>query len=341
MLELQPLEYVGGHGGILRAGGRVYKPFQGGERGVREAAFYARVSTAAAGVGAGAEAPPACFMPRYHGTATLAAAAAAAGAEGGVFRVVVPGAAAGGGGVGGSSGGGALEGGEAQAQYLVLEDLTAPMALPCVADIKVGTQTYTPDTDAEKAAREREKYPWQASLGFRVTGMHVREPRGGGTRCYWRSYGLGLDPFTALHAFEAFLFDGAVVRRDVAVALLLKLRPIAEWFAAQTDAVFYSSSVLLLYDGGVPIGCPPVVDVRMVDFAHVWDARGCRDEGVLCGLREIISRLEEVAAGSGPPANYAVPPTALTRREENVLAGMLHAEPEGEAVRTGARAGVE
>eukprot|EP00392_Amoebophrya_sp_AT5.2_P016050 g16289.t1 len=55
--------------------------------------------------------------------------------------------------------------------YLVLEDVTWGMVLPCVCDIKIGQQTYDPLASQSKKQKCIEKYPLQSKLGFRVVGM--------------------------------------------------------------------------------------------------------------------------------------------------------------------------
>ncbi|CAD7933953.1 unnamed protein product [Amoebophrya sp. A120] len=56
-------------------------------------------------------------------------------------------------------------------RYLVLQDVTHNMLLPCVCDIKIGQQTYDPLASASKRKKCIEKYPLQEKLGFRLVGM--------------------------------------------------------------------------------------------------------------------------------------------------------------------------
>jgi len=98
--------------------------------------------------------------------------------------------------------------------------------------------------------------------------------------------------------------------------MLTRLEALEAWFESQADFRFYGSS-LLFFDGEggeAAAGAPqllvrhptgmasvapatPVVDVRMIDFAHVWSIRDGpegRDEGYLTGLRSTKAYVRKV-----------------------------------------------
>ena len=52
-----------------------------------------------------------------------------------------------------------------------LHDGSQGQQRPSVLDIKMGRATHGPFASPDKAARERGKYPHQASVGFRIIGM--------------------------------------------------------------------------------------------------------------------------------------------------------------------------
>jgi len=61
--------------------------------------------------------------------------------------------------------------------YLILTNVTQYFSKPCVLDLKMGRQTFEPDTSSpEKAMRERLKYPQQDAFGFRIVGMRIYNP---------------------------------------------------------------------------------------------------------------------------------------------------------------------
>lgn len=43
-------------------------------------------------------------------------------------------------------------------------------------DVKVGTQSYEHDASAEKIAYEKQKFPLQETVGFRIQGIKVLDP---------------------------------------------------------------------------------------------------------------------------------------------------------------------
>jgi 1D-myo-inositol-tetrakisphosphate 5-kinase/inositol-polyphosphate multikinase len=259
-------------------------------RGEREAAFYAAL-------GARAEPAPAAFAPRFFGVARAAEIGRAAelGAE---------------------------------QRLIALEDLTARARCPCVMDVKVGVRTYGETASAEKALAEGRKYPLQAEVGFRITGMRVwegdtgartREEQedGGGRsndcgagrwRDHGRAFGLAiLDRDKLPVGFEEFLRDAhrQRIRIELVAAFLTRLRAIEAWFEAQTEFRFYGTSLLFVYDGVAAVPSESAIDVRMIDFAHAADGRGERDEGFLLGLRTIIAVLESVAERHAPQPSRA------------------------------------
>jgi hypothetical protein len=203
--------------------------------------------------------------------------------------------------------------------YLMLEDLTAPYRRPCVMDIKMGVQTWDEDAPLDKVLQERGKYPTQQAVGFRLTGMRVWDTAAGRYREHGRGFGYALGEDDLVRGFAEFLHDGTRLRVELIPQLLARLHAIREWMAGQAEHRCYGTSLLLLYDGGdgeeeeagvhaatargrrkLAPGAPappPRVDVRMIDFAHVWpirDGPGGRDTGYLLGLDRVIGYLEQL-----------------------------------------------
>jgi hypothetical protein len=284
-----PIPVVGGHAGMLGNGDHVLKPCVG-PRGQAEADFYRRVFDPSRGL-----ADPVRFLPHFLGTTTTTAAPAPATAS-------------------------------APSSYLVLEDLARPYRRPSVMDLKVGVQTWDENAPVAKVEQERAKWPPQQVVGFRFTGMRVWDAVHGGFREHGRAFGYALDESTLDRAFAEYLSDGrGGIRRELIPPFLARLREIEGYFARQNEFRFYGSSLLFLYEGDAATGprrpsshehqhhqasssssssAPPpsppplpVVDVRMIDFAHVWPIRDGpegRDDGYLTGVRSIMRYLEQV-----------------------------------------------
>lgn len=73
-----------------------------------------------------------------------------------------------------------------------------------------------------------------------------------------------------------------------------QLRELESWFRHQREFHFYSSSVLILYEGDAACVEDSNVRVRLVDFAHTFTSDGKRDENFLGGLASLICWLEDV-----------------------------------------------
>ncbi|ETK78805.1 hypothetical protein, variant 3 [Phytophthora nicotianae] len=141
---------VGGHAtsktSLKAHNGRILKPFQSKQRGERECEFYERVFATEKDLLEFAALRK--FLPMYHGTVIVPEVE-----DGQEVNGVHPG------------------------QYLVLEDLTWGRKWPCIMDVKMGTRSYEDNATAEKIAYEKSKFPLQETLGFRIQGIKVYNPK--------------------------------------------------------------------------------------------------------------------------------------------------------------------
>ena len=62
----------------------------------------------------------------------------------------------------------------------------------------------------------------------------------------------------------------------------------------QRDFQFYSSSVLIIYEGDAESAAEANVAIRLVDFAHTFASRGQKDPNFIAGLRAVIKALKNV-----------------------------------------------
>jgi len=103
-----------------------------------------------------------------------------------------------------------------------------------------------------------------------------------------------MDPQSISHGFNAFLDLGHELHDEVVPTIVSQLGRIEEWFQHQHQYEFYSSSILVIYEGkqkATDKECPRV-RTMMIDFGHVYDSNGNRDEGYLYGLRSIIHHFQ-------------------------------------------------
>ena len=286
---LHPYPYqVAGHttpdgapGALGDGAGRFYKPLQAGVRGERERAFYEGVTRLAApssgdgdshgddhpaGPFTARAAPLLAALPRFHGVAAA--------------------------------------GGPENTLFLVLEDVAAGYARPCLADIKVGARAWYPGASPADAAKWKahDGVATQGVLGWKVCGMQVWRWRGeeegeagGGTGeaappssppagQWWRpgkDWCRALTPATAPGALAAFAGGGGGTTSPAALfggpaGLAAAVGRLATWAAGQTDVALHSASVLLLYEGdpAAAARAGPRPAVRLIDFAHSFITSG-------------------------------------------------------------------
>ena len=98
-------------------------------------------------------------------------------------------------------------------------------------------------------------------------------------------------------AFEEYLIHARPeAALEVLDGFLGRLLAIRDWFERQSILHFYASSVLLVYEGHAKL--PPAVDIRMIDFSHVFPTVETgiqeRDENYLYGLNKIIELFSQI-----------------------------------------------
>mmetsp|Transcript_11064 Transcript_11064/g.16500 ORF Transcript_11064/g.16500 Transcript_11064/m.16500 type:complete len:436 (-) Transcript_11064:62-1369(-) len=202
-------------------------------------------------------------------------------------------------------------------RFLLLEDLTFPFrsGRACILDVKLGTRQYRVGATAEKELRQRikSKTTTTGQFGFRLNGMRIWNRKNNSFVIRDKYWGRSIQGETLESAIEEFFFDGESLRLDVIpplLDLLVNLSTAIE--TARSNCRFYSSSVLLIYDGATHgdnfISHKPKVDVRMIDFANSLStvSKTCLkdsskftnfhhpEDGCLLGIRNLVNILEGI-----------------------------------------------
>ncbi|GLT66382.1 hypothetical protein SLA2020_387490 [Shorea laevis] len=275
-----PDHQVAGHratdgklGPLIDDSGRFYKPLQDGERGSREVAFYRDFST-------NAEIPDYIgkFFPVFYGTVMAEASD-----------------------------------GSGLSPHLVLQDLVSGRCNPSVMDIKIGSRTWYPEASEDYIEKclKKDRKSTSVSLGFRVSGLQVFESEESG---FWKPGKKQVSNFTPEDVrlvLRNFVSSNPSVNSKSpncslvhsvyggSSGILAQLLDLKAWFENQTIYHFHSCSVLMFYEKEKLLeGRASVVEIKLVDFAHVVEGKGVIDHNFLGGLCSLIKFMSDILDGS-------------------------------------------
>ena len=111
-----------------------------------------------------------------------------------------------------------------------------------------------------------------------------------------------LDENNAVHGLGLFFQFNNTPQIKAVIETIQKINDIKQFFEKQRLYNFYSSSLIVVYEGNLQelsnnhqnneIDVNNLVRVKMVDFAHVIPGKNLIDENYLYGLKSLISHLD-------------------------------------------------
>ena len=123
---------------------------------------------------------------------------------------------------------------------------------------------------------------------------------------YSKSFGKNLKTEDVQTVPEIFFGTNESDREEVAECVKImtrQIRAIYEAFESQRKYIIYGSSLLMSYDADAilllqagkieKVELENYVNVKLIDFAHVFPAEGKRDDNFLKGLSNLLSLFED------------------------------------------------
>lgn len=134
-------------------------------------------------------------------------------------------------------------------EFIELENLTVSFQKPCVVDIKIGSRTWDPLASKEKIEYEKSKYPYAEKLGFRFLGCMIYRDNVSLYEFRDKDWGKNLNEDEIITALKFIFPHERETCEILVICVLRKLHRILTFFQGQRRFTFYSSSILISYEG--------------------------------------------------------------------------------------------
>ena len=183
--------------------------------------------------------------------------------------------------------------------FLILKDITEGYVKPSVIDVKIGKQTWGPGATEKKRLNEDSKYKGtKQPFGFSVSGMIVHTGSGQILQLD-KEFGKSLKTEDVAKIPELFFdVNNSGFCRDVVEITVDKMRHVLRALEHQTKYQLIASSLLMSYDAeAVKLFQQKSIDrqqlerrvnVKLIDFANVFDGHGQIDHNFIDGVSNLI-----------------------------------------------------
>ncbi|CAG9330582.1 unnamed protein product [Blepharisma stoltei] len=180
--------------------------------------------------------------------------------------------------------------------YVVLENLLWGYDNPSIMDCKIGKVTWTRDHSPPRCVTQqlRASKTTTSSLGFRITGLLIKDREGRVTESIRKKKVFDITPDNILDYFSKLVIRDGVFQEAVVDQFIMETQEILAWFRKQTVNTYFTCSVL--YVNGFN-----KAQTKFIDFSYVYPSEGTRDNNMIEGLESLISTWEKLKLKHATP----------------------------------------